>query len=421
MQARMNIIGSGIAGLFTAYYLCKSLPEANIEIYDSQDKWANNATTNSLAWLNAIYPSKDSAKHRYDQYRVEAIQAWQALLNDLAKDGITEIASSQQLNFKIQEQEINSLHVFFNSKQEIEHINNHKRLEQHADNLQTNKIEKAELEEYFPFLANLPDQIIIHNVAYEQLINPNILRMKLINFLEKNNVTFHWNTAATPEMIQADPNAHWVIAAGAGCLPLVKNTNTKLKEIPFHENSIAELIYCNLAWPLDLKGKVLHFYASDTTPSFHLRNDENNINKLKIVIARQGGKTASLEKIAEAIFNLLQIQVNNYYCTDTVIRPVTQDTRPLVEMKLGEHKNIHIIYGHSLFTNAAKIFPSFANHLVNILRNKAVYNSTELQQFSSARFGLTGLYTMGKFAVVTELPQKPGTTRPIFAIAGSKL
>src|SRR5579862_4765731 len=200
MQVRnqINIVGSGLAGLLTTYFLLKNHPRPEnltIKIFDSQSKFADNASTNSLAWLNVSYPSKSipgngqngEMHEAYDKFRSESLQAWEGLIKELANDGITQISATQKERIHIQAQDINSLHVFFDAKQEQEYL---KRISR-TSVPQSNKIsEQAELAAYFPFISHLAKDIIIYNSPDEQLLNPNMLRMQLINHLEKNKVEF---------------------------------------------------------------------------------------------------------------------------------------------------------------------------------------------------------------------------------------
>lgn len=391
MKTRINIVGAGISGLLTAYYLQKILINkdlVSIEIYDSLDESGENASTNSLAWLNTIYPSKDQKPEAYDQFRIASIANWITLDEDLKKDGISQLFSTGLHHIEINQNKINSLYIFFNENQENDFVNIASRLQQHTDQFQPQKISPFDLSPHFPFINQLPKDITIRNMSNEHLINFKKLRNQLIPFLKKSGIIFHWKHPVSPDMIQSQPHTEWILAAGNGCIPLINQTT--LENIKFSEQNLADVIHCTLEQPLDLMGKVFHFEASNMTPAFHLRNDENDINKLKIIVTRQAGKSLDLELTAQSIFKLLQVNAIECTCNDKVERPITPDSKPLIETKLGGNENIHIVYGHSLFTNGAKLFAHFVNNLAITFNENSQFllfnvlnSSSDLTQFSS--------------------------------------
>lgn len=395
MSITIKIIGSGISGLLTAYHLqklTKDSKDIHIEIYDQHDKKTENASTYSLAWINAVYPSKDMKNDSYDIFRLKSIDAWKNLNEQFKKDGIKHTFASDQQCIKINDKKINALSVFFDKKHESDFVELNARLKKYSDSYHTESIPQTTTAAIFPFIGQLHKTLQIQNASEEQLVNPKLLRAQLIDFLEQKGIHFHWNSVVTSETIDSEPNTQWVLAAGDGCLPLVKNT--KLAQLKFYEKSLADIIQCTLTAPLDLKGKVFYFASTDNTPSFHLRNDELNPNRLTIIVASQGGKSKNLNKDAQAIFNLLKIKIKDYICIDDVVRPITPDGRPLVEMQLGKNKNIHMVYGHSLYSNGAKLFIEFSKNIAHFINENQltksekpsfvhVQISSELEQFDA--------------------------------------
>ena len=386
---KIKIIGAGLSGVLTAYHLLKCIPKDNkniqIEINDKCCEFKENASTLSLAWLNAAYPSYDENEHdrsQYDRYRLEALRSWPSLLDDLKHDGIDGVLESDL------EQSIHSLYVFFNQQQENEFIQMSSRLKQYDDHYQASFVPNKDLAKDFTFIDALPKDIRIFNMANERLINPRALISQLITFLKNSGVLFSWETSVTSEMILSEPYTHWIIAAGDGCLPLLNYT--KFKDVAFRKQSVAEVIHCDLSSPLNLKRKVFHFETTNSTPGFHLRNDDNNINRLKIIIDYDRNNKDSLNAKALSIFQLLHIQVSQYDCLNTMVRPMTYDGRPLVETELGDKQNIHLIYGHNLYSNAAKIYFDFAKNIAFAINSHhenifhPVGHTFALKQFSFA-------------------------------------
>lgn len=378
---KIKIIGAGLSGLFTAYYLQKLIPPGSravqIEIFDYQPESTENASTISLAWLNSAYPCDGKIDQRvsaYDEFRLASLHAWNLVKESLANDGITGEMASDLKPIKIDDQFINSMYVFFNPAQQDEFMQMIDRLKAYQRSYQANDVAKEKLVEHFPLLDNLAKDIRICNISKELLVNPYILRRQLITYLQKNQVIFHWGVPVSAEDIAADPKSNWIVAAGNGSPPLLKNT--KLDQIDFIKDSVAEVIYCKLTHPVDLKGKVFHIAPTDTTPGFHLRNNDNDMTTLKIVIDYDARKENDLDKNAQAIFRLLQLGVKSYQCINTIKRPLTKDGRPLVEMNLGRNINIHFVMGHNLYSIASVLYPAFAGNvafMINKSSNKLIF------------------------------------------------
>jgi len=419
MTLHIKIVGAGLSGLLIAYHLKKLIPQESdvvqVEIFDNQSKSTDIASTISMAWLNSAYPCSDQydqSARLYDQFRIDALKAWNTLNESLMKDGILDIVASQKEAVEINSDLINSLYVFFNENEQREFVDMVRRLNDISDTYQVKRISQETIEPYFPFLAHFPPYFL-HNIASESLVNPYHLRTQLINYLQHANVTFHWETVISPEQMQFEPTTHWILAAGNGCLDLVKNT--RLDGIQFVKDSVAEVIYCSLSTPLDLKGKVFHIGPSQTTPGFHLRNNEQDLSKIKIVIDYDTRKEGSLNENAQAIFTLLRLPVASYQCTNTIRRPMTPDGRPLIEMSLGNHHNIHMVYGHNLYS-IAPLYRTFSQNVAAAINQKQpvflpVPYHSELEQFSLAgRQFRSKLRNLCIFAQVD--PQKQRTPLP---------
>lgn len=398
MQNRCHIVGAGIAGLLTAYHLTKRSPTIQIEIYEAQNQYANNASTYSLAWVNVVYPCKTNDINKqlhYDIVRLESLEKWQDLNEALKADGIEGVLSTEEQAIKIDHQLINSVSVFFDSEQVKKFTEEQERLKIVNHRYKHYELAKSDLLNDFPFLTFLPDSVKILNCPKDQLVNIKNLREGLIHYLQRQRVTFHWESTITSEMMAKDSGITWVVAAANGHLELTKHT--QIEKLNYPDSSMADVITCTLVKPLDLKGKVFHFSASAQTPSFHLRNDDDSVDHLKIIVMRQQEKRLALDLCAKQIFNLLQITPINVNCNNQVERPNTLDGMPLVEFGLGQHKNIHVVYGHSLYSNAATLFPEFADQLIKIIQNQNAMANNNLQLFSAKyRFASTQNVSLGR-------------------------
>lgn len=383
----IKIIGTGISGLLAAYNLEKLLNDhqnVKIVIYDSnKDEFVDNTTTHSLAWLNAIYPSKDN-HFGFDMYRLRSLQAWKTLIKDLSKDGIAGISAEKQQQITIDGQPISSVYVFNNAEQQANFNMMSKRLQSESHQYLPTSISGSKLSLHFPFLSalNKNENIKICNVANEQIINPKALRTGLIHYLNSKGIQFHWNTVVTTEMMQSESNTYWVVAAGIGSDSLVKGT--ALENLQFSDSGLADVIYCTLEQPLHLNSVVFHFAASDLIPGFRVRNDETDPYKLKILVEFPPGKPGNLDNAAKDILKILGVTVKQMRCDNTIGRPQTKDGRPVIE--IGK---ISTIYGHGLFSSAV-LFYDFAKNLadrINQEQKKGVFMSGgyhDLSAFSSA-------------------------------------